>query len=55
LVDKIVMVIRAGTTPRECLSEAIKSLGSDRVKGVILNGADFGPTSKYYYYYGDQS
>ena len=52
LVDKIVMVIRAGTTPRECLSEAIKSLGSDRVKGVILNGADFGPTSKYYYYYG---
>ena len=55
LVDKIVMVIRAGTTPRECLSEAIKSLGPDRVKGVILNGADFGPTSKYYYYYGDQS
>ena len=55
MVDKIVMVIRAGTTPRECLSEAIKSLGSDRVKGVILNGADFGPTSKYYYYYGEQS
>jgi protein-tyrosine kinase len=54
-VDKIVMVIRAGTTPRECLSEAIKSLGSDRVKGVILNGADFGPTSKYYYYYGQQA
>ena len=55
LVDKIVMVIRAGTTPRECWSAAIKSLGSDRVKGVILNGADFGPTSKYYYYYGQQS
>ena len=55
LVDKIVIVIRAGTTPRECLSEAVKSLGSDRVKGVILNGADFGPTSKYYYYYGQQS
>jgi protein-tyrosine kinase len=54
-VDKIVMVIRAGTTPRECLSEAIKSLGSDRVKGIILNGADFGPTSKYYYYYGQQA
>ena len=55
LVDKIVMVIRAGATPRECLSEALKSLGSDRVNGIILNGADFGPTSKYYYYYGDQS
>jgi len=55
LVDKIVMVIRAGTTPRECLAEAIKSLGSDRVKGIILNGADLGPSSKYYYYYGQQS
>ena len=55
LVDKIVMVVRAGTTPRDCLSEAIKSLGSDRVKGVILNGADLGPSSKYYYYYGQQS
>ena len=54
-VDKIVMVVRAGRTPRECLSEAIKSLGSDRVKGIILNGADLGPTSKYYYYYGQQS
>lgn len=54
-VDKIVMVVRAGTTPRDCLSEAIKSLGSDRVKGVILNGADLGQSSKYYYYYGQRS
>jgi protein-tyrosine kinase len=54
-VDKIVMVVRAGTTPRECLSEAMKSLGSDRIKGVILNGAELGPSSRYYYYYGQQS
>ena len=54
-VDKIVMVVRAGTTPRECLSEAIKSVGSERVNGVILNGADLGPSSKYYYYYGNRS
>jgi protein-tyrosine kinase len=54
-VDNIVMVIRAGATPRECLSEAIKSLGSDRIKGIILNGATLGPSSKYYYYYGQQS
>jgi capsular exopolysaccharide synthesis family protein len=54
-VDNIVMVVRAGATPRECLSEAIKSLGSDRVKGIILNGATLGPSSKYYYYYGQQS
>jgi capsular exopolysaccharide synthesis family protein len=49
-VDHILMVVRAGTTPRECLSEAIKSLGSDRVKGIILNGADLGSSSRYYYY-----
>jgi capsular exopolysaccharide synthesis family protein len=49
-VDHILMVVRAGTTPRECLSEAIKSLGSDRVKGIILNGADLGSASRYYYY-----
>jgi protein-tyrosine kinase len=54
-VDKIVMVVRAGATPRECLSEAMKSLGSDRIKGVILNGAELGPSSRYYYYYGQQS
>ena len=54
-VHKIVMVVRAETTPRECLAEAIKSVGSDRVKGVILNGADLGSSSKYYYYYGRQS
>jgi protein-tyrosine kinase len=54
-VDNIVMVVRAGATPREFLSEAIKSLGSDRVKGIILNGASLGPSSKYYYYYGQQS
>jgi capsular exopolysaccharide synthesis family protein len=54
-VDKVLMVVRAGATPRECLSEAIKSLGRERVKGVILNGADLGRSSKYYYYYGRQS
>jgi protein-tyrosine kinase len=54
-IDKIVLVVRAGTTPRECLSETIKSLGADRVKGVILNAADLDPSSKYYYYYGQQS
>jgi capsular exopolysaccharide synthesis family protein len=54
-VKKIVMVVRAGTTPRECLSEAIKSLGPDRIKGIILNGATVTPSSKYYYYYGQQA
>jgi capsular exopolysaccharide synthesis family protein len=50
-VDGIVMVVRAGKTPRDCLSEAIKSLGSTKILGVVLNGAELGPASKYYYYY----
>lgn len=50
-ITNILMVVRAGTTPRECLSEAIKSLGPDRVKGIILNGTTLGPSSKYHYYY----
>jgi receptor protein-tyrosine kinase len=54
-VDNIVLVVRAHATPRDCLSEAIKSLGSDRVKGIILNGATVTLSSKYYYYYGQKS
>jgi capsular exopolysaccharide synthesis family protein len=48
-VDAIVMVIRAGKTPRDCLSEAIKSLGSNKVIGLILNGAELGTAAQYYY------
>jgi protein-tyrosine kinase len=51
LVRDILMVIRAGSTSRDCLTEAITSLGPDRVKGIILNGASVMPSSKYYYYY----
>jgi capsular exopolysaccharide synthesis family protein len=48
-VDGIIMVIRAGKTPRACLSEAIRSLGSNKVIGLILNGAELGTASRYYY------
>ena len=54
-VDGIVMVVRAGKTPRDCLLEAIKSLGADRIMGLVLNAAELGPASKYYYYYRQQS
>ncbi|MDH3443093.1 MAG: polysaccharide biosynthesis tyrosine autokinase [Deltaproteobacteria bacterium] len=53
-LDGIVMVVRAGKTPRDCLSEAIKSLGSERIMGLVLNAAELGPASKYYYYYRQQ-
>ena len=48
-VDGIVMVVRAGETPREYVSKAIKSLDARQLLGVILNGAELGVASKYYY------
>jgi protein-tyrosine kinase len=49
-VDGIIMVIRAGKTPRDCLSEALETLKSDKIMGIVLNGADLGIASKYYDY-----
>jgi protein-tyrosine kinase len=48
-VEGIVMVVCAGKTPRACFSEAIISLGSSKVIGIILNKVDLGTASKYYY------
>jgi protein-tyrosine kinase len=48
-VDGIVMVIRWGRTPRASLTDALKVLGSNKVIGVILNGAEIGTESQYYY------
>ena len=40
LVDGIVMVVRAGVTPREIVARAIDVVGKDRVLGVVLNGTE---------------
>jgi protein-tyrosine kinase len=50
-VDGVIMVIRAGKTPKDYLAKALNSLNSTKVLGVVLNGADLGLGSKYYYYY----
>ena len=50
-VDGVMMVIRAGKTPKEYLSKALGALNSGKVLGIVLNGADYGLSSKYYYYY----
>jgi capsular exopolysaccharide synthesis family protein len=39
-LDGVVMVVRAGVTPREIVARAIDSVGSDRVLGVVLNGTE---------------
>lgn len=49
-VDAVLVVVRAGKTPRDYLMKALQSLNSTKVMGVVLNGADLGMASKYYYY-----
>jgi non-specific protein-tyrosine kinase len=50
-VDGVIMVVRAGKTPKDYLAKALSSLNSGKLVGIVLNGADFGLGSKYYYYY----
>lgn len=50
-VDGVIMVIRAGRTPKDYLAKALSSFNSNKILGVVLNGADMGLGSKYYYYY----
>lgn len=39
-VDGVIMVVRAGVTPREIVARAIEAVGNDRVLGVVLNGTE---------------
>jgi capsular exopolysaccharide synthesis family protein len=39
-VDGVVMVVRAGVTPREIVARAMEAVGNDRVLGVVLNGTE---------------
>jgi capsular exopolysaccharide synthesis family protein len=48
-VNGILMVVRAGHTPRAYVSKAIKLLDAKQLIGVILNGAELEIASKYYY------
>jgi len=49
-VDIIIMVARAGKTPRKFLLEAIESLNSSKLQGIVLSGIDLGLSSNYYHY-----
>jgi succinoglycan biosynthesis transport protein ExoP len=40
MLDGVVMVVRAGVTPREIVSRAIDAVGNDKVLGVVLNGVE---------------
>jgi len=61
LVDGILLVIRAGETPRESVQQAVKLLKTEKIIGVVLNDMEFKSsalhsryfgTNRYYYAYG---
>jgi protein-tyrosine kinase len=54
-VDAVLLVIRAGKTPRDYLTKALQSLSSIKLMGVVLNGANLGMSSQYYYYKTDSA
>jgi protein-tyrosine kinase len=41
LVDGILLVVRAGSTPRETVQQAIRSIGKEKIIGVVLNDLVF--------------
>lgn len=51
-MDHILLVVRAGVTPRASVLKAIKVLGADRFLGIVLNDATDSVSD--YYYYGGQ-
>jgi Mrp family chromosome partitioning ATPase len=61
LVDGIILVVRAGSTPRETVKQALSTVDPSKILGVVLNdlelqskelNARYFGTSRYYYRYG---
>jgi len=61
LVDGIILVVRAGSTPRESVKQALTTIDPAKILGVVLNdlalqskdlNARYFGTSRYYYRYG---
>ena len=48
-MDHILLVVRAGVTPRRAVTQAIEALGADRFLGVVLNDATDSASDHYYY------
>lgn len=51
LVDEILIVVRAGVTPRETVKQAIASLEKKKILGLVLNDVEFkssGLSSRYF-------
>jgi Mrp family chromosome partitioning ATPase len=48
LVDAILMVVRADLTPRDAVTKSIQALRTQKLLGIIFNGAKFSMTSYYH-------
>lgn len=49
MVDGLLLVVKAGSTPKDLVRKAVNSLPNRNVSGVVLNGADDSHMKKYYY------
>lgn len=49
MVDGLVLVVKAGSTPKDMVKKAVGSLPGKNLMGVVLNGADEIHMKKYYY------
>jgi protein-tyrosine kinase len=52
LVDGIIVVVRAGKTPRETVEQAMALLGKDKILGVVLNDVEFKSSGLFLRYFG---
>jgi protein-tyrosine kinase len=54
LADKVLLVVKADETPYPAVLDTLKSLGPDRVLGIVLNQAEESTSDRYGYGYGAQ-
>jgi exopolysaccharide/PEP-CTERM locus tyrosine autokinase len=52
MVDGIILVVRAGETPRESVQQAINLLKTEKIIGVVLNAMDFKSSALHSRYFG---
>ncbi len=52
LVDGVILVVRAGSTPRETVQQALTFLDKDKILGVVLNQIDFKSRTLFKRYFG---
>jgi protein-tyrosine kinase len=52
MVDGIILVVQAGKTPRETIQQAIRTLGKEKILGIVLNQIEFKSSGLFARYFG---